>query len=374
MGKERTANMKQPLLETLIHSYGKLKSELEKAPPVAISPPRKRPKPTDPNKCIRDGCKCTDFEIDQRRGNRVCTGCGAVQNVFSIAITEPEKRNFDGEPDHRRTERLRDGETGTGGGPSALKYATARVESTTGIPDAVKSRQKRYIGTIRRLASEIEPFSAVMLESCAGLARQLAFAIDDHRSKCTHRGCRLRETPQSAFLIAAALIRLAAQNFLLAIEFKDLEVYLERLGQYFNARKIFHCFRIVCDLLKGYDHDAYECTDKQVQVEALQPQLFQAVPQSLLLSRVQAATRVCEALKLSYAAQLRVHDVIKTWHDKGCEGSTNATIAGAAVWSVVKDDTHVWLDGVPGKADIKFVAEAAGCTRNAITVVLKKHA
>jgi len=32
------------------------------------------------------------------------------------------------------------------------------------------------------------------------------------------------------------------------------------------------------------------------------------------------------------------------------------------------------LDGVPGKADIKFVAEAAGCTRNAITVVLKKHA
>ena len=353
----------RPLLDQLITSSLKLKNELEKGPPITMSPPRKRPKPTNPYECIREGCKCTDFEIDQRRGNRVCTGCGAVQNVFSIAIAEPEKRNFDDGPDHRRTERLQEGESGTGGGPSALKYATARVESTTGIPDAVKSRQKRYIGTIRRLASEIEPFSAVMLESCVGLARQLAFAIDDHRSKCTHRGCRLRQTPQSAFLIAAALIRLTAKNFLLAIEFKDLEVYLERVGQQIGAKKIRNCFHIVCDLLKGHDHDAYECNAKQVQVEVPEPQVSQAVPQSALLYVSQAATRVCEALDLSYAVQLRVHNVIKTWHDKGCAGATNATTAGAAVWSVVKNDV-----------DIKAVAEAAGCTPNAIRVVLKKHA
>ena len=355
--------MKQPLLETLIHSYGKLKSELEKAPPVAISPPRKRPKPTDPNKCIREGCKCTDFEIDQRRGNRVCIGCGAVQNIFSIAIAELEKRNFDDGPDHRRTERLHEGETGTGGGPVALKYATARAESSTGIPDAVKSRQKRYIGTIRRLAGEIEPFSAVMLESCVGLARQLAFAINDHREKCTHRGCRLRQTPQSAFLIAAALIRLTAQNFLLAIEFKDLEVYLEKIGQPFRARNIYNCFKIVCDLLKGHDHDAYECNAKQVQVEVLQPQVPQAVPQSALLYVSQAATRVCEALELSYAVQLRVQEVVKTWHDRGSAGATNATTAGAAVWSIVKNDV-----------DIAAVAEAAGCSTSSIYATLKKHA
>ena len=94
----------------------------------------------------------------------------------------------------------------------------------------------------------------------------------------------------------------------------------------------------------------------------------------MLDQMTQGATRICEALGLPYPTQVRIHDVLKAWNAHVFASSTTSTIAAAAVWSVVKDDTHVWLDGVPGKADIKVVAEAAGCAPNAIRVVLKKHA
>merc|ERR1711977_4906 len=166
-----------------------------------------------------------------------------------------------------------------------------------------------------------------------------------------------------------ALIRFTAQKFLLAIEFKDLEVFLGRAGECrYSARQIFKCFGVVTDILNGYERDSYNCSagSEEVHVTAPQrllPQMQQAVPQSTLLHMLQAATRVCEALELPYSTQVRIHDVLKSWNERGFAGNTTSTTAAAAVWSVVKSKG----------AKLKAVAEAAGCAPNAIPRVLKKH-
>ena len=346
------------VLEELMTSYAKLQEQIGDQPYVATSPPRKRPKPTNPYECIREGCKCKDFEIDQRRGNRVCVGCGCVQNGFSLMMPEPEKRNFDDGPDHRRTERLREGESGTGGGPAALKYAAARAESTTEISAAVKARQQRYVGCLRKLADEIEPFSSVMLESAVRSVRDLAIAVDDHWKKCKCAGCRLRKTPQNAFLVVAAVIRRTAQHYKLSIEYSDLQVYLERIGENHSARKIRQYGNIGIDILKGYEEDCYGC-DANAEIRTTD------APKLTMLDRItQGATRVCEVLFLPYPTQVRIHDVLKAWNARGFASSTTSAIAAAAVWSVVKNE------GV----ELEAVAKAAGCSTGSIYATLKKHA
>ena len=281
--------------------------------------------------------------------------CGTVQNSFSLTVSEPERRNFDDQPDHRRTERLREGETGGSSVPQQLWRTDRLVDSNAAT--SVKARERRYIDSIRKLADEIESFKNCMLESAVTRAHYLARAVDNHRKCCKDQSCRLRKTPQDACLIAAALVRMSAADYRLDIKLNDLsKTYLKRVGSEHSMGTVSRTYNVVNDLLNGYNADGnYNCATANVQASA-------GAPDKSLLKYTQTVLRVCEALELSYPTQLRAEEVVTNWFKAGLGANTPEVIAGMAVWFVVRDEG----------GQIKAVAEAAGCASDTIKRELAK--
>ena len=353
------------LLTRLCNDYANLKRELQGGPPVNLSPPRKRPKEYNPYVCIRDGCNSRDFEIDQRGGNRVCVGCGAVQNTFSLTVAEPERRNFDDGPDHRHTERLEIGESGTSA-PAAHKYASRLAEASATdktAPDIakerkIKAREQRYKTCIRDLAAGIVNFRPPMLNLAMMYAHNLASAVSDHLECCTVAGCRLNRQPDK-FLVAAALVRKAAKFYGLNMSPGDLSgTYLKTVGYEYDMKRVSNACTVVDSLINGYEGNGqYSCMVANVQAPT-------GEPTNGLLRYTERVQRFCETLELPYPTQCRATENVTDWFNKGLPGNKPNTIAGAAVWSVVKNDGT--------QIEIEAVAEAAGCAADTIKNVLDK--
>merc|ERR1712159_796132 len=293
-------------------------------------------------------------------GFRVCSVCRYQQPGSQVMIQDEERRTFADDRergiDHARTERVREGETGGCSVPSSLQRASRMVESNAS--GKVKDRESRYIEHIRKLADEIQPFSAVMRESATSYARDLPRAVDEHRECCTDKNCRLLKLPRDGFLVAAALVRKAALDYLLDVKPTDLsETYLKRVGSEHKPGTVDRIYNVVRDLLNGYEADGkYNCTTANVQAPA-------GAPDRALLKYTQTVQRVCEAMELSYPTQLRAKEIVADWFNQGLGGNTHEVVAGAAVWSVVKDEG----------GQIEAVADAAGCAANTIKKELAKH-
>ena len=65
--------------------------------------------------------------------------------------------------------------------------------------------------------------------------------------------------------------------------------------------------------------------------------------------------------------QLRAKEIVADWFNQGLGGNTHEVIAGAAVWSVVKDECGQI------ESQIEAVADAAGCAAGTIKKALAKH-
>ena len=121
-------------LDSILNSVSKLHSSLGSASNVSrreayveevashlllAAPPPLRGLPPPPGAkevCRNPQCGRSVFETDSRRGDRICSHCGIVQNTRSIESQEEEHRTFaddDKSEGRKRAEVQRGGATGT---------------------------------------------------------------------------------------------------------------------------------------------------------------------------------------------------------------------------------------------------------------------
>ena len=371
------------LLARLSNSHASLKREIEETAamlaPLVRRAEQEEARTKRPKYKIFDGVTCVFPECRSNADNRppehkayfeksggclACTMCGYQQPGSQIMIQAEERRNFDDGPDHRRTERVLDDETGGTSAPAALKHASRLTGATapgknkaeTAKERAIKDRERRYKTCIRELADEIVAFSQPMLNLAMMHAHNLASAVSDHRDCCTVAGCHLLKTPQDAMLIAAALVRKAAAYYNKNIAINDLSgTYLQAVNRQYRMKHVDKACNVVDGLINGYElGGTYSCMAPNVQISA-------GEPTNKLLKYTEPVQRICEGLELPYSTQRRATDNVTVWFAKGLGGNTPAVVAGAAVWSVVKKEG----------TSIEAVAEAAGCAADTIKRVLR---
>ena len=370
---------KQKLSDNLLEAARKaqrLRQEMEHIDPNKGEEymPKSRPyKFFDGKKCIHDDCPSNKQaqgqppppkpEFYERDGFTFCRRCGRDQGTYSKMVDAEERQTYRDDRergvDRDRTERQRDGESSTGPVPPKHQQAAWRAKSTTEVSEQVKRRGERYVGAVRKLADTIWGFSNVALESATDSARQLAVALDDHKTICSVKGCNMRAVPKDEYVIAAALVKRAANVYRFRIEFKDLQEYLRRIGKNFKEGQIRNVYDRVADLLGGYEKGAYRCM-----VAGIQGGSGPSSLQERLLQYTSAVARVCDDAGLQYATK-RAQEVVTAWFEgkDGVGSATPAVVAAAAVWSVVR------RDGV----DIAVVAGAIECAPRTIRDELAKH-
>ena len=336
--------------------------------------PKSRPyKFFDGKKCIHDDCPSNKQEegrppppkpeFYERDGFTFCNKCFRDQGSYPRMVDAEERQTYRDDRergvDRDRTERQRDGESGTGPVPPKHQQAARRAESTTKLSEQVKRRGDLYVGAVRELADLIWGFPNVALESATHSARQLAVAFDDHKTICSVKGCDMRAVPKSEYVIAAALVKRAANVYSFRVEFGDLQEYLRRIGKDFKAGQIKRVYDRVAGVLDGYEKGAYRCM-----VAGIQGGDGPSAPQDRLLQYTSAVARVCDDAGLQYATK-RAQEVVTAWFEgeDGVGSATPAVVAAAAVWSVVR------RDGV----DIAVVAGAIECVPRTIRDELAKH-
>ena len=260
----------------LSNKYASLKREQEETAAM-LAPLIKRAKEEDarnkrPKLEFFNGVKCVYPQCRSNADNRppehkayfepsgnllACTQCGFQQPGSQIMIQAEEKRNFEDGPDHRRTERVLDDETGGTSVPAKfqrvnrLTGATApgKNKTETAKERLIKDRERGYKTCIRELADVIEGFSQPMLNLAMMHAHTLASAVSDHRDCCTVAGCRLLKTPQDRKLIAAALVIKAAKFYGKNIAFNDMSgTYLQAVNRHQYRMK--HVDK-ACDVVYG---------------------------------------------------------------------------------------------------------------------------
>jgi hypothetical protein len=366
-----------PLLQRCINSHAKLVREREESERIYGRSIRQRlyDEPACLPKYVAfDGITCVNAKcrsrvegrpaehkayFEQLSGRRVCNQCGTVQPGSQVMVQEEERRTFADDRergvDHARTERVREGETGTGASsvPAKLRFASRKVESVASAE--VKNREVRYKKCTRELGEKIEGLASIALESAMKRAPELAEAVGHHRECCPDKKCRLRQTPQSGYLMGAALVRLAAKDYDRDITINDLALtYLSRVDRVYTPGRVSETYGVVRDLLRGYYNGGqYSCMVADVQAPA-------GAPDTALLKYTEPVLRVCEDAGLPYSTQIRAKEVVVDWFKKGLGGNTPQVVAGAAVWCVVKDEG----------GQIEAVANAAGCNAATITQVL----
>ena len=235
------------LLGELLSSSAKLQREREAAPPIAIDdmserqvmrpPPARQGGQGGPAREVCKECGRSEFDLDMSRGDKICTYCGAVQNSFPLTSYEEEHRSFaDDEKGHlkKRVERAnRDGKSGGTGVAASLQRAARLADSgeKSEMPACWASRQDKYVGAVRSLASSIPSnVPGVVIESAVHSARQLVQAMMDHDKHCPIPKCRLSTKPKHASIVGAAMLRLAALNYKCAYQLQDMVFYLKAEG------------------------------------------------------------------------------------------------------------------------------------------------
>ncbi len=375
------------LLSRLCNSHARLKREREEMSDDLLrrcqlaeeeEARNRRPKyePYNGVKCFDPTCKSNvpnappEFKarfVQGRGGYMVCEQCGTEQPGSRIMVQAEERRNFEDTPDHRRTERVREGETGGTSYPAALggagRIAETAASGKNGVDEAkereIKDREHRYKKSVRELADTIEHLSSVVRENAVARACDLACAVIDHRSRCGVKGCRLGKMPQSNSLIAAALIREAGLFYKVNTSINSLAwTYLPRVDREYKPTAVSNVCDKVRRLIDGYEQcGTYSCMAANVQAPT-------GAPDDGLLKYTQPIQQICEELELSYPTQLSAEKNVTDWFNKGLGGNTPPVVAGAAVWSVIQNEG----------GQIEAVAGSAGCAAQTITRLLAELA
>ena len=237
------------LLDELISDTAKLQRAVAAAPHTAFDDPSERQMMRPPparqigqggparEVCVNKECGGSEFDVDMSRGIKVCIKCAWVQNSRPLESYEEEHRSFaDDDKGHlkKRAERAnRDGKSGGTGVAAALQRAARLADSgeKSEMPACWASRQDKYVGAVRSLASSISSnVPGVVIESAVHSARQLVQAMMDHDKHCTIPKCRLSGKPKHASIVGAALLRLAALNYSYAYQMQDMVFYLKAEG------------------------------------------------------------------------------------------------------------------------------------------------
>ena len=131
--------------------------DVESAPHHCGPPPARHLGPGGPQvreTCRNAECGRSEFEVDGRRGDRICLHCGTVQNARSMESLEEEHRSFaDDDKGHlkKRAERPnRDGKAGSTRVDRSLQRAARLAESgeQSEMPPKEASRQDKYVGAV----------------------------------------------------------------------------------------------------------------------------------------------------------------------------------------------------------------------------------
>ncbi len=279
-------------------------------------------------------------------GFKCCTVCATQQQGSQVMVQAEERRTFSDDRergiDRDRTELVRDDETGTGASsvPASMQYAARCADAKGGVNCAIQSRQTRYVKSLRELAAQIVTFRSVMLESAVRDAKQLARAIDEHRKCCSEHNCYLNNTPRDPYCIAAALVYKVAKEYQQGLLFSELEMHLEGIGHWSSEQHVRRAHDVVVKLISGYNMAAFPCTTAEIHVKAAESaESAESAEYAMMLARyLKTVQRMCEIVGLPFATQSRAEKVVTDWCNAGVKGGSLKATAGAAIWSVVKDE------------------------------------
>ncbi len=325
-----------------------------------------------------------------------CTMCGCQQPGSQIMIQDQEKRNFEDGPDHRRTERLHDDKTGT---RPPQRYASAHrlVEKGVDTDSETEARKQRYATKIDAIADQMVAFTPDMRSRAKLLANKTASAITKHRDRnrcrCRDKKCVLNRTPREATRIAAVLMRKTqTEHKVPAVEFSDYAgTYLPKVGDHTsNEYDLGRVSDVVEKLIIGYDKGTFVCEESAKPAEPVKPaepakpaesvkpaepvkpaqttQTTQSAPSAdapnpYLVQLVGYVDRISDDINLEHPKRHRAKQVVADWFRKGLVGGQYRSIAGAAIWYVVKDDG----------GDVEAIANVLGRTPDTIKNTMRKH-
>ena len=118
--------------------------------------------PPDKNICKNPECGGRDFNVDMRRGDKICNSCGAVQNARSLEDYSEEKRTFaddDKKQDKQRAERNGDGKASTraGGQHAQAEKLAMKVgaDGGDGISPQDEARIEKYKEAVQHLGQQL---------------------------------------------------------------------------------------------------------------------------------------------------------------------------------------------------------------------------
>lgn len=225
--------------------------------------------PPDKNICKNPECGGRDFNVDMRRGDKICNSCGAVQNARSLEDYSEEKRTFaddDKKQDKQRAERNGDGKASTraGGQHAQAEKLAMKVgaDGGDGISPQDEARIEKYKEAVQHLGQQLTLPQAIVSDA-RSICDKLVKNQKQHDEDCTKKNCRLKFKHRPHAVVACGLLRDALQKHgedRLFEQFKDALKSVQGVSAA-DAKQVGRVCGMVRDLLKGRPFECDEVGD-----------------------------------------------------------------------------------------------------------------
>ena len=352
------------------------------------------------------------FEVDSRHGDRICTHCGAVQNVRSIENLEEEHRTFnddDGKSKSRkRAEVQRDGRSSTNVGDQnlarAAQIAGATAESGDAFSDAERKRLDQIQGKINMLSSHMQ-LSGATVDKARHLAEQIVLSQIEHDKRCSlscqesvdnvdkpKQKCRLSKRPKHKTIIAAALINVAKREDMHDIQFQELAeaCRVDISCQSVKDSEVRAVYVLVCDWLKFGEvpreidggRGKYPCAadpayrlEGGITTDKISGGEAEDTAKSLMTQHYAILPRLRQLLNLPYLVERRASMALDYWMERGIRAVKPQTAAACAIhyaFEMSKERVKRASGGETKELSIESLSDAAGIEAGTILKVAQE--
>mmetsp|Transcript_37549 Transcript_37549/g.62174 ORF Transcript_37549/g.62174 Transcript_37549/m.62174 type:complete len:456 (-) Transcript_37549:347-1714(-) len=335
------------------------------------------PPPGARDVCRNTECGRSDFEVDVRRGDRICNHCGVVQNSRSIESQEEEHRSF-ADDDKSESRKRAEVQRGKGGGrvgdknlSRVAQIATMGGDTDDQLPEKERKRLESYEQKVQALTTHMS-LQRQLIDDALHLCERLVHSQLEHDKLCTKlpsEKCRLGMKPKAHAVVAAALVVYALREAGMTRQFTEMEQYLK--GDDVRA------FR--SDIAKIYQlcREHLQVRDSQFScAQGYKPPVLQDTGkiEDTSVKITGLLPRLCSELRLPYMVETRAREYIETWSREGARALMPQTTAAVALYFAHRAVEPLMRDANVSAApplDVNDLATAVGLDSNTVARAIR---